>query len=80
MDSGRFFDMTSRPTSDDTPGLGLAEREVADFLRRHPDFFERHLALLTELVVPHSGRTGAVSLLERQVTVLRDQLVLNVAA
>ncbi|MEO1847956.1 MAG: DUF484 family protein, partial [Pseudomonadota bacterium] len=66
--------MTSRPTSDGTPGLGLEEREVADFLRRHPDFFERHLALLTELVVPHSGRTGAVSLLERQVTVLRDQL------
>ena len=74
MGSGRFCDMTSRPTSDGTPGLGLEEREVADFLRRHPDFFERHLALLTELVVPHSGRTGAVSLLERQVTVLRDQL------
>ena len=55
-------------------GGGLDENEVADFLRTHPDFFERHLALLTELVVPHSSRGGAVSLLERQVGVLRDQL------
>lgn len=55
-------------------GGGLDENEVADFLRAHPDFFERHLALLSELVVPHSSRGGAVSLLERQVGVLRDQL------
>ncbi|MED5248942.1 MAG: DUF484 family protein, partial [Pseudomonadota bacterium] len=53
---------------------GLSEDEVADFLRACPDFFERHLALLSELVVPHSARGGAVSLLERQVGVLRDQL------
>ena len=60
-----------------TTGGGLDENEVADFLRTHPDFFERHLALLTELVVPHSSRGGAVSLLERQVGVLRDQLIIE---
>ncbi len=74
MGSGRPPDMTSRPTTDEPVRVGVDEGEVADFLRTHPDFFERHLALLTELVVPHSTRGGAVSLLERQLAALRDQL------
>jgi uncharacterized protein YigA (DUF484 family) len=42
------------------------------YLREHPDFFERHTALLTELRVPHQAGE-AVSLIERQVTALREQ-------
>ncbi|MBL6917267.1 MAG: DUF484 family protein [Gammaproteobacteria bacterium] len=57
--------------------MGVKEAEVSDFLRAHPDFFERHLALLTELVIPHSARGRTVSLLERQVVALRDQLTIE---
>ena len=49
----------------------LTEQEVATYLRRHPDFFQDKPSLLTDLRIPHHTG-GAVSLLERQVTVLRD--------
>lgn len=49
------------------------EKEVVEFLRRRPDFFERNSHLLAELVIPHPTTGQAVSLLERQVAVLREQ-------
>lgn len=49
------------------------EREVAEYLRRHPEFFERHQDLLTELHLPHPDSGKAVSLMERQVSILREQ-------
>lgn len=50
----------------------LSEAAVHDYLRRNPDFFERHGALLGTLRLPHvSG--GTVSLVERQVSVLRQK-------
>jgi len=49
----------------------VGEQEVADYLRRHPDFFEDKSTLLADLRVPHSAGS-AVSLVERQVAVLRD--------
>ncbi|MGD8999317.1 MAG: DUF484 family protein [Granulosicoccaceae bacterium] len=49
----------------------VSEKDAADYLRKHPDFFEKHIDLLAELRLPH--KTGeAVSLIERQVNVLRD--------
>ena len=45
--------------------------DVADYLRGHPDFFERHADLLMHLRIPHSGGDGAVSLVERQLDLLR---------
>ena len=50
------------------------EQEVAAFLCRNPDFFERHPEILTELAIPHPDSGRAVSLLERQLTALRAQL------
>ena len=50
------------------------EQEVAAFLCRNPDFFERHPEILTELAIPHPDSGQAVSLLERQLTALRTQL------
>lgn len=48
------------------------EENVVAFLRRHPEFFERHEDLLEDLKLPHqAGR--AVSLIERQVGVLREK-------
>jgi len=50
----------------------LSEAEVHSYLKRNPDFFERHATLLTSLRLPHA--TGAaVSLVERQVSVLRQK-------
>lgn len=51
----------------------LKEREVADYLRHHPDFFSRHEYLLEEITVPHADSGKAVSLIERQVSVMREQ-------
>jgi uncharacterized protein YigA (DUF484 family) len=51
---------------------GLADEEVHDFLERNPDFFERHNALLGTLRLPHVAG-GTVSLVEKQVSVLRQK-------
>jgi uncharacterized protein YigA (DUF484 family) len=49
-----------------------SEEAVRDFLQENPDFFERHNALLNSLRLPHvSG--GTVSLVERQVSMLRQR-------
>jgi uncharacterized protein YigA (DUF484 family) len=50
----------------------LSESAVHDFLADNPDFFERHSALLGSLRLPHVAG-GAVSLVERQVSVLRQK-------
>lgn len=50
----------------------ISEKDVAQYLRQHPDFFENNTALLTELSIPHLAG-GAISLVERQVQVLRKQ-------
>ena len=48
------------------------EDSVTDYLVQHPEFFESHVEVLAKLKVPHpTGR--AVSLIERQVEVLRQQ-------
>ncbi len=50
----------------------LNDIAVAEYLRAHPDFFERMPGLISELRLPHdTGR--AVSLVERQVSILRDR-------
>ncbi len=50
----------------------LDDQAIVDYLRAQPDFFRRHPMLLSELNLPHdSGR--AVSLIERQVAVLRER-------
>lgn len=51
---------------------GLSDEAVRDYLEANPDFFERHSALLSSLSVPH-GSGEAVSLVERQVTMLRQK-------
>lgn len=53
--------------------MALNEGAVADYLRNQPDFFLRHPALLADLQLPHADTGAAVSLIERQVAVLREQ-------
>ncbi|MCX7815660.1 MAG: DUF484 family protein [Tepidimonas ignava] len=52
----------------------ITEDDIAQFLLNRPDFFERHAELLAavQLTSPLTGR--AVSLLERQVEILRERL------
>jgi uncharacterized protein YigA (DUF484 family) len=49
------------------------EDEVAAYLQHNPDFFERHQALLTRLRIPHARGGSTISLVERQIEVLREK-------
>jgi uncharacterized protein YigA (DUF484 family) len=51
-----------------------SEQAVHDYLAEHPEFFERHSALLSLLQLPHT-RGSAISLVERQISVLRQKEV-----
>jgi uncharacterized protein YigA (DUF484 family) len=48
--------------------------DVARYLRAHPEFFADHPALLTELVLPDPQRGNAISLMERQATLMRERV------
>ena len=50
----------------------ISEQAVQEYLQANPDFFERNDALLGALRVPH-GSGEAVSLVERQVSMLRQK-------
>ena len=54
------------------PSEMLSADDVASFLMQHPDFFEDRKELLETLEIPHGG-VGSVSLVERQVNVLRER-------
>ena len=51
----------------------IDEDAIAAYLESHPDYFERHPAVLAQLALPHGAGSGAVSLIERQVSVLRQR-------
>jgi uncharacterized protein YigA (DUF484 family) len=51
----------------------ISEDAIADYLQQNPDFFERHSTLLAKLKVPHARGAATVSLVERQVAVLREK-------
>lgn len=48
-------------------------KAVKEYLEAHPEFFDEHPNLLEMLTVPHAPPGGAVSLVERQVKVLRER-------
>jgi len=51
----------------------IPEDAVATYLQHNPDFFERHIQLLAKLKLPHSRGASTISLVERQVLVLREK-------
>lgn len=59
-----------------SPNPSLAEplepEQIAAWLRQHPDFFVYHQDLLGDLFLPHESGP-AVSLVERQVAILRER-------
>jgi len=62
--------------SEEPPALAstpLGDQAVIAFLEKDPQFFDRHPDLTARLRLPH-GAHGTVSLVERQMEVLRSQL------
>lgn len=51
----------------------IETESVIDYLRTHKDFFLEHPELLAELDIPHSEGAGSISLIEKQVSVLRER-------
>jgi hypothetical protein len=58
--------------SEAQPDPSWSAEAVAAYLAEHPDFLQNHPELLVDLIIPHP--TGsAISLIERQVQVLREK-------
>jgi uncharacterized protein YigA (DUF484 family) len=49
------------------------ESALAQYLQQHPDFFERHPQLLGRMRLVHPRNGATISLIERQVDVLREK-------
>lgn len=63
--------MSRREQAQSTPATET-EHDIVDYLKSHPEFFVRHPGVLESMEIPHQcGK--AVSLVEYQVSVLRDQ-------
>ncbi len=63
----------STQTARGLPAGQTDEERIERFLALNPDFFERHQPLLARMRLPHMRTGSTVSLVERQVEVLRDQ-------
>ena len=64
--------MNKQPIRGVEPG-SVAEDQIAEHLLEHPEFFERHPGVLARLQLPHQRGSAAISLVERQVLVLREK-------
>jgi hypothetical protein len=63
-------------TTREARGLAAADTEeesIANYLQRNPDFFERNQAVLLRLRLPHVRGGATISLVERQIEVLREK-------
>ena len=63
----------STQTARGLPAGQTDEERIERYLTLNPDFFERHQPLLARMRLPHMRTGSTVSLVERQVEVLRDQ-------
>ena len=52
----------------------MTDDDVAQYLTAHPDFFQHYPEVLARLSVPHLQEGAAVSLVERQSTILREKV------
>ncbi len=62
--------MNTVEQAESTP-IENSDQTIAEYLQANPDFFERNAGLLVDLQLPHSTGGAAISLVERQVSVLR---------
>lgn len=62
------------PPPDRAPRAGaITDVQVVQWLLSHPDFFEVHADVLADIRLRHPQRGRAISLIERQILVLRDR-------
>src|SRR5258706_12842341 len=47
--------------------------EVAEYLKKHPKFFEEYADVVAEIFVPHPHGGHAIPIAERQILTLRDK-------
>ena len=59
-------------TDDTTANTPIRDEQVAEYLRSNPDFFKQQPGLLADLTLPHESG-NAISLVERQVSILRER-------
>lgn len=52
----------------------MQPEQIAEFLTRHPNFFNDFPTLLADLHIPHPHGTHAVSMSERQLIAMRDKV------
>jgi hypothetical protein len=52
----------------------MQPEHIADYLTRHPNFFNDFPALLADIHIPHPHGTHAVSMSERQLIAMRDKV------
>ena len=65
--------MTTREARGLATSTEAEEETVARYLQHNADFFERHQPLLARLRLPHARTGSTISLVERQVEVLREK-------
>jgi len=65
--------MSKKPSTESLEKELTWEESVGRYLEQTPDYFLRHPELLAALALPHPEAGRAVSLVERQVRVLRDR-------
>ncbi|HVK55649.1 MAG TPA: DUF484 family protein [Burkholderiales bacterium] len=53
--------------------MNLDPNQIAEYLRKNPDFFENNITLLTDVEIPHPHGGRAISISERQVLALREK-------
>lgn len=54
--------------------MDMHAEHVAEFLAKHPNFFNEFPTLLAELHIPHPHGTHAISMSERQLIAMRDKV------
>ncbi len=64
--------MSSKPAQE-LVAATIDEQAIGQYLQQHPDLFDRHPHLLTRLRLVHPRTGTTVSLIERQVEVLREK-------
>lgn len=64
---------TERKRTRDISEDAATEREINAYLKAHPDYFERNPGVLVHLRLPHDNGPDTVSLIERQVAILREK-------
>lgn len=60
-------------TRNSAPDNAITEAMAVAYLDQHPDLLLHHPQLLVKMDIPH-GREGAVSLVQRQLALLREQI------